>query len=100
LTARLCLGWLAKKGFKDDLRGDRVDFHMAFTFLAAFIMRVVAVACRFARGEAFVGGVDGQVVTSGKAIGEAFCLECHLVFAAIHIEWNADDERIGLPGLH
>ena len=96
---RLCLGWLAKKSFKDDLRGNRVDFHMPFSFLAAFIMGVVAVACRFACGEAFVGGVDGQVVTSGKAIGKTFCLECHFVFAAIHVEWDADDQCVGSPGL-
>jgi len=94
----LSLRGLTKKGFEDDLCRDRIDLHVALAFVPIFVVWIVLFTCSFTCGEAFIGGVDRQIVASRKSVGEALCLLRHLIFAVIHIERDADHQCMGLPG--
>ncbi len=103
LAERSVLKLLTEKGFKDDLRGNRIDFHVALVsmgaFVAALVVRVVTISCSFAGGEALIRRIDRQVVAAMQAVGEAFRLFCHLIVAAIHIKRDANHQCVGLPAL-
>src|SRR5690606_18962125 len=90
------LGLAGQPGFQQQRRGQAVHRVVSVTgrrTTAAFTQRLFG----FEGGKAFINAVHRQLEAPVQAAGELLRPSAHLARGAVHVQRQADDQRIRLP---
>lgn len=88
------LAVLVKPAFQKQCGSQRIHRALA---VAATLALVQALALGLECGEALVVSVHGQVEATLQPAGESERALAHFAGRSVHVQWQADDDRIGLP---